>query len=73
MIDKLIWAVIPACITFGPLFMTRIVGTAAPQNGNRLLTGGVLMLSIGLIGIFRIISKQQKVIRTMQARLGKEA
>ena len=73
MIDKLLWALIPACVTFGPLFMTRIAGTAAPQNNNNLVEEGVFMLSIGLIGIFRIISKQQKVIRSLESRLGKEA
>ena len=68
--DKLLWGLIPACVTFGPLFMTRIAGSAAPENGNRLVTMGTFMLSIGLAGMFRIIAKQQRDIREFEAHLG---
>ena len=66
MFDKLLWVLIPACITFGPLFLTRIAGTAPAQNGNQLVTEGMVMLTVGLVGMFRIISKQQKRIRALE-------
>ena len=69
MLNKLLWAIIPACVTFGPLFMTRIAGTAAPQYGDRLVSTGVLMLSLGLVGICRIIARQQREIRDLETRL----
>jgi len=73
MIDKLLGALIPVCITFGPIFMTRIAGTVAPQYGGHLVMVGVFMLLIGLVGIYRILSKQQKVIHDLQARVGMES
>ena len=73
MFDKLLRGLIPACVTFGPLFMTRIAETAAPEYGHRLVVSGMLMLVIGLIGIFRIISGQQKMIADLQSRLANGA
>jgi hypothetical protein len=64
--NKLLLAVTPACITFGPLFMTRIAGTARPDAGNALVFAGVVMLALGLIGMFRMILAQQKLIERLQ-------
>lgn len=59
---KVIWAIVPVCITFGPLFMTRIAGTARADIGHRLEFSGVMMLAVGLVIIFRVITSQQKLI-----------
>jgi hypothetical protein len=65
--NKLLLAIVPACITFGPLFMTRIAGTARADAGNSLVFAGVAMLAVGLIAMFRIIVAQQKLIERLQA------
>ena len=70
MLDKFLLAMIPACVTFGPLFMTRIAGTAAPEKGNSLVTTGTFMVSVGLMLMYRTMQKQQKRIREMEERLG---
>lgn len=66
MFNKLLRATVPTCVTFGPLFMTRIAGTAAPRYGDDLVPPGVLMLSLGLVGICRIIASQQRAIRHLK-------
>jgi hypothetical protein len=69
-LSSLLWPFVPACITFGPLFMTKINGTASPEASEHLVSEGTLMLSIGLIGMFLFIQRQQKTIEKLQARLG---
>ena len=65
--NKLLLAIVPVCVTFGPLFMTRIAGTTPPDAGNGLVTAGVLMLIAGLVVMFRIVVAQQKVIEKLQS------
>ena len=67
LLDKFFWIVIPSCLTFGPLFMTRIANTAPPEETTRLTSYGVCLLVIGLIGIFRILRKQQYAIDKLTA------
>jgi hypothetical protein len=64
--NKLLW-VVPACITFGPLFMTRIGGTARADVGVGLEFTGVCMLAAGLGVMFNVIVTQQKLIEKLQA------
>ena len=71
MFNKLLWAIIPACVTFGPLFMTRIAGTAGPRHGDHLEAIGLGMLILGLVGICRLLAAQQKAIRDLEMRCRK--
>jgi hypothetical protein len=68
MFNKLLWEIIPACVTFGPLFMTRIAGTAGPRHGKGLEAIGLAMLVLGLVGICRLLAAQQKAIRDLETR-----
>ena len=65
--DKLQLAVVPGCIAFGPLFMTRIAGSAKPEAGDSLVWLGVFMLSVSLGIMFNRIVRQQKLIEKLQA------
>jgi hypothetical protein len=65
-IGKLAESCVPACITFGPLFMTRIAGTASTQVGDELVFAGVLMLAFGLCVMLSTIQKQQKLIAELR-------
>jgi hypothetical protein len=65
--NKLLLPIVPACITFGPLFMTRIGGTARADVGNNFVFAGAAMLAVGLIVMFRIIVTQQKLIERLQS------
>lgn len=58
----LIGSVVPACITFGPLFMTRIAGSASPEVGDELVFIGVTMLAVGLGIMFTRIEAQRREI-----------
>ncbi len=58
--NKLLWSIVPACITFGPLFMTRIGGTARADWGDGLAFGGAFMLVAGLVIMFKAIAAQQR-------------
>lgn len=64
--NKLLTSVIAPCITFGPLFMTRIAGSARADVGNGLVFAGVMMLATGLVLMMRIIASQQKLIEGLK-------
>jgi hypothetical protein len=70
-VRKLLWAMVPACVTFGPLAMTRIAGSARTE-ATYLEGAGVLMLAAGLCVMFRVITRQTREIealkRDLQAR-----
>jgi hypothetical protein len=66
-VNKWFVAIVPVCVIFGPLFMTRIGGTVVPETGRTLVMVGVLMLAAGLVVMFRLVLAQQKVIETLQA------
>jgi hypothetical protein len=66
---KLLWPIVPACLTFGPLFMTRIAGSASPEIGSGLVLAGVFMLAGGLAILFAVVRGQQKAIEELQAKL----
>lgn len=63
--EKFFSAIVPACITFGPLFMTRIAGTARPEAGNNVVFAGVFMLVAGLCIMHRKLAMQQKLIEKL--------
>jgi len=54
---------IPACITFGPLFMTRI-GGSINVGENSMPFIGTLMLSAGLIMMFQMLCELAIELRT---------
>lgn len=60
---KILVALVPACITFGPLFMMGVVGTAPYQFTPML---GCFMVIVGLGIMFRMIMQQQSVIEKMR-------
>lgn len=60
-------SMIPACITFGPLFMTRIAGSASNDASNALVFTGVLMLSFGLGMMYSTIESQRRTIAQLRA------
>jgi hypothetical protein len=63
--------IVPACITFGPLFMTNIAGTASPEHGNLIVFTGVIMLSFGLGFMIQTIEHQRRRIEEiLEARDG---
>lgn len=66
--NKLLWSIVPCCITFGPLFMTRIGGWAAPEGGAWLVPTGVAMLVTGLLTMLTVFEQQQKRIGELQAQ-----
>ncbi|MBL8897104.1 MAG: hypothetical protein JNM84_05730 [Planctomycetes bacterium] len=60
-------SMVPACITFGPLFMTRIAGTASNDASTTLVFTGVLMLSFGLGTMYSTIESQRRTIAQLRA------
>lgn len=66
----LLIAIVPACITFGPLFMTQIGGFASHTN-YPLEALGSLLTMIGLGIMFRILMKQQETIKNLQLQISR--
>jgi hypothetical protein len=62
----LIFSLVPACITFGPLFMTRLGGTSTSKWAPMV---GSFMLAIGLSIVFGVVAQQDKRIKDLQAKL----
>ena len=58
---KILLTLMPAMITFGPLFM---VISASPRSGLYVITGfaGALGLAAGLASMYRILTRQQQEI-----------
>lgn len=52
------YQLVPACITFGPLFMSRIGGLMDGWIGVSISLFGVFMLSAGLGMMFHLIVQQ---------------
>jgi hypothetical protein len=67
--NKLIWSLVPACFSFGPLFLTRINGSARPESAHFLETAGLIMLTFGLLVTFRVITRQQREIAELRESL----
>ena len=65
---KFLWALVPACVTFGPLFMTRIAGTAR-TDATYLVGIGVGMLAVGLCVMFRVLVSQTREIEELKHSL----
>ena len=61
---KLLWGIVPACISFGPLFMSGM------RYEDHLVIAGVLMLSAGLVIMFKTVADQQKLIEKLLAERG---
>lgn len=64
MADKFLSAVTPACIVFGPLFLTKFPG--------RMSELGLCMLTLGLFSMLRVIRKQEKTIHDLEHRIAAE-
>jgi hypothetical protein len=69
-VNKLILAVVPSCIAFGPMFM--VIAGAGRASGDPVFAHivmdcGAVMLALGLVAMFRIITKQQSLIEKLQA------
>ncbi len=60
---KWYYALLPACISFGPLLMTNMAGLIDHGWGVRML--GVLMLTIGLHGLFSLILEHRRVLNEL--------
>jgi hypothetical protein len=67
MLDKLLNALIPVGVTFGPLFMTDIAG-AAPAAHLRLV--GIVLLTAALIQMLRTIESQQREVKRLRTGSG---
>ena len=71
--NKLILAVVPGFITFGPLFMIMLgqqgYSTGHPIFDHLFSVCGAIMLAVGLAAMFKIITKQQTLIEKLQADL----
>lgn len=65
---KILWALVAPCITFGPLFMTRIGGRAR-TDAPYLVEAGVGMLIIGLGVMFRMLVQQNHQIEELKRTL----
>ena len=65
---KMLWALVAPCITFGPLFMTRIAGTAR-TDAPYLVEAGVGMLVVGLVVMFRVLVHQSREIEELKRSL----
>ena len=64
------YALIPACITFGPLFMSRMGWLMDGWIGVAVSLFGVFMLSAGLGMMFHIIAQQSFGPSTISATRG---
>lgn len=64
--SKIVLGLVPACITFGPLFMTRIGGMARSDATNLEFTGAV-MLSVGLGILFRYLMKLRRQVDELRS------
>ena len=56
---NLLWALVPACIIFGPLFMTRVGGTVRAEAPYLVVTGAG-MLVVGLVVMLRVLIQQSR-------------
>lgn len=68
--NKKIVAMVPVCITFGPVFMVIAGGGITPGHSfvdHVIMFGGAMMLALGLAAMFRVITQQQNVIEAMRA------
>jgi len=61
-------ALIPSCICFGPLFMSRIGGLADGSLGVALCWWGVVTLTFGLYLMFELIAEQQAFIEELRTK-----
>lgn len=59
-------AFIPACISFGPIAMTRMAGTVSGELSDTLVSVGGFMLMFGLYLMFGLIAKQQIYIEKLE-------
>ena len=60
-------ALIPGCIGFGPLFISRMGGWAEGTLGTVLSWWGVITLTYGLYLMFELIAEQQTLIEKLKA------
>jgi len=66
---KLSWrhGLIPACVTFGPAFMTRMGGTIESGLGAGVALLGTAMLVGGLLLMLELVLKQQAYLEKLNA------
>ncbi len=65
------YALIPACISFGPLAMSRMAGTIPDDPAYGILPtlvviSGVVLLTAGLHLMFRFLMEQNMTIEALQ-------
>jgi hypothetical protein len=65
------YALIPACISFGPLGISRMGGTIPDEPGYGLLAtivvvAGVILLTAGLSMMFQFLVEQQMAIESLR-------
>jgi hypothetical protein len=68
-LDTLLMIVVPAGITFGPLFMTNNAG----QSVTDVRFVGVAMLAIALVWMYRTILRQQRQIEQLRQQVMPQA
>ena len=67
--SKFLTSVLAPCLSFGPLFMTNIGGTAS-DSGIPISMIGSFMVMFGLMIMFRHMIKQDQLIKKMQSQIG---
>lgn len=65
---KLRHAMIPACISFGPLLMSRMGGTVTGGLGTGTVWVGVVLLTCGLHLILELVMQQQAFIEECRSK-----
>lgn len=69
------WSIVPACITFGPLFLTAALMTRLDPSSFELLWYfvGLLMTMFGLGALYRSVNDQRRVINDLERRFREAA
>lgn len=69
---KILLALTPLCISFGPLFMSNLGHPSRSGEMNYLILGGSLMVMVGLFSLFKLVIDQQKVIDSLQRKISEK-
>ena len=67
-LQKILWSLVPALLTFGPLFLMNM-----GRNGTKTSEAGTLMVAAGLMIMFVRITSQHRKITALEKRLEEQA
>ncbi len=67
--SKFLLVALAPCLSFGPLFMTNMGGTAS-GSGIPISMIGSFMVIFGLVTLFRHMMKQDQLIKEMKSQIG---